>query len=62
VTLHRILVHVVGDLARHAGQADVMREQCDGAVGLLRESTNVPGDHDWPAYVTKLTKLADRFG
>lgn len=49
-------------LARHAGHADLMREQHDGAVGLRQQNANIPDDYDWPAYVTKLTKLADRFG
>ncbi|GAB3332124.1 DinB family protein [Micromonospora halotolerans] len=62
VTLQRIIVHVTCDLARHAGHADIMREQHDAAIGLRRESSNIPDGYDWPAYVTKLTKLADRFG
>ncbi|MEV1287023.1 DinB family protein [Micromonospora sp. NPDC049679] len=62
VTLHRIIIHVTCDLARHAGHADLMREQHDGSIGWQRENTNIPHDYDWPAYVTKLTKLADRFG
>ncbi|PZG23810.1 hypothetical protein C1I95_02730 [Micromonospora craterilacus] len=62
VTLHRIIIHVTTDLARHAGHADIMREQHDRAIGLRRENSGVPHDYDWPAYVTKLTKLADRFG
>ena len=62
VTLQRIIIHVTCDVARHAGQADIMREQHDSAIGLRRENTNIPDDYDWPAYVTKLTKLADRFG
>jgi hypothetical protein len=53
---------VIYDVARHAGQADIMREQHDGAIGWQRQNTNLPDDYDWPAYVTKLTKLADRFG
>lgn len=61
VTLQRIMVHVTYDLARHAGQADIMREQHDKAVGWQPASTNVPDDYDWPAYVAKLTALADRF-
>ncbi|MFY1669941.1 DinB family protein [Plantactinospora sp. WMMB334] len=61
VTLQRIIVHVICDLARHAGHADIMREQHDMAIGLRPENTNIPDDYDWPAYVTKLTKLADRF-
>ena len=62
VTLHRIIVHVGYDLARHAGHADIMREQHDRAIGRQRDNTNLPDNYDWPAYVAKLTKLADRFG
>jgi uncharacterized damage-inducible protein DinB len=60
VTLQRIIVHVTTDLARHAGHADILREQIDGAVGLRRPGDNIP-DVDWPAYVAKLAVLADRF-
>ena len=34
VTLHRVLVHVLADLTRHAGHADILREDIDGAAGL----------------------------
>jgi uncharacterized damage-inducible protein DinB len=61
VTLQHIIVRVIYDLARHAGQADIMREQHDGAIGWQPENTNVPNDYDWPAYVAKLTKIADQF-
>lgn len=61
MALHRIIVHVIYDLSRHAGQADLMREQHDGAVGWQRGNSNVPDGYDWPAYVDKLTALADRF-
>lgn len=62
VTLQRIIVHVIYDLARHAGHADIMRESHDGAIGWQRENTNIPDDYDWPAYVAKLTALADESG
>lgn len=62
VTLHQIIIHVICDLTRHAGHADIMREQHDGAVGCQQENTNIPDGYDWAAYVAKLTKLADRFG
>ena len=61
VTLQLIMVHVIYDLARHGGHADIMREQEDGAVGWERENSNIPDGYDWPAYVTRLTQLADRF-
>ncbi len=60
VTLGQILVHVIDDLARHAGHADILREQADGAVGLMSTGDNVP-ELDFAAYVERLTALADRF-
>ncbi len=38
VTLHRILVHMCVETARHAGHADILRELIDGRAG------NGPGD------------------
>jgi Protein of unknown function (DUF664) len=60
VTLQRVIVHVTSDLARHAGHADILREQIDAAVGLTAGRPNIP-ELDWPAYVAKLTDLAERF-
>lgn len=60
VTLQQIIVHVTCDLTRHVGQADILREQHDGAIGLHLGNTNVP-DCDWSAYVARLTDLAQRF-
>ena len=34
VSLARILVHVISDTTRHAGHADILREQIDGATEL----------------------------
>jgi hypothetical protein len=62
VTLQRIITHVTYDLARHAGQADIIREQHDAAVGWQPDNSNVPDGYDWAAYVARLTDLADRFG
>ncbi|MFY1681900.1 DinB family protein [Micromonospora sp. WMMD730] len=61
VTLHQIIIHVTCDLARHAGHADILREQHDATVGWRRENPQVIDDREWPAYVAKLTALADRF-
>lgn len=60
VTLHEIMVHKTVDLQRHAGHADIVREQIDGSAGLLRQNSNLPAGMDWPAYVTKLTTIAER--
>jgi hypothetical protein len=61
VPLHLVLVHVLADLTRHAGHADLLREQADGAAGLRSASTNLPDGVDWPAYVARLEAVADRF-
>ena len=60
VSLHRIIVHVISDTTRHAGHADILREDIDGAAGLKVSSTNLP-DVDWAAYVDRLTRVAEQF-
>lgn len=60
VTLHRPLVHMATETHRHAGQADILRETIDGAVGLLPQAPNLP-DVDaewWPAYVARVEEAA----
>ena len=61
VSLERVIVHVIVDLARHVGHADIVREGVDGAVGLRVGASNLPDDPDWPAHVARLTALAERF-
>ena len=48
VSLHRALVHVVVEVYRHAGHADILRELIDGAVGANPRSSNLPPrDEAW---------------
>lgn len=48
VTLHSVLVHVLAETARHAGHADILREQLDGSTGFRPDNTNVPAhDEQW---------------
>ncbi|MCC8482512.1 DinB family protein [Streptomyces globisporus] len=60
VTLHQILVHVISDLQRHAGHADIVRELVDGAVGLRSGNENMPsGDRAWwEGYRQRLERAA----
>jgi uncharacterized damage-inducible protein DinB len=60
VTLHRILLHMVAETNRHGGQADILRESIDGAVGLRPDNDNMaPGDETWWAdYRDKLERIA----
>jgi uncharacterized damage-inducible protein DinB len=45
-TLHTLLVHVLAEVSRHLGHADVLREGLDGAAGLRREVSNLTRDGD----------------
>jgi uncharacterized damage-inducible protein DinB len=59
-TLHRILVHMIAETDRHAGQADIVRELVDGTVGLRKGGDNrVPGDQSWwDGYRNRLERVA----
>ncbi len=59
VTLHQIMVHKTADLQRHAGHADILREQLDGSVGLLPGHSNVPDTIDWTAHTHRLRVIAE---
>ena len=61
VTLEHVCMHVLVDLVRHVGQADILREEIDGAVGLNPAGTNVPEGYDWPGYREKLVRIAETF-
>ncbi|MFI7341143.1 DinB family protein [Streptomyces sp. NPDC050085] len=60
VTLHHVLVRVLGDTQRHAGHADILREGLDGAAGWLVNNDSL-GTHD-PAerleYHDRLERIA----
>ncbi|TQS40130.1 DinB family protein [Cryptosporangium phraense] len=63
VSLHQILVHVIADLHRHAGHADIVRELIDGSVGMRSEGDNLPDvDREWWAgYRARLEDVARSF-
>jgi len=64
VTLHQILVHMVAETHRHAGQADIVRELIDGVVGLNSAGDNLPpGDRAWwESYRTRVERAAQEAG
>lgn len=63
VTLFQILIHLSSDVFRHVGHADIVREQIDGAIGMLPNKRNLPGftTGDWSAYRANLQQIADSF-
>jgi Protein of unknown function (DUF664) len=61
--LLRLVVHVIVEANRHAGQADIVRELIDGSAGFSRDFTGLP-DFDateWPRYVETLEGIATQF-
>ncbi len=60
VTLHKILVHMIAETDRHAGQADIVRELIDGSAGLREGNDNMaPGDKAWwEDYRSRLEQVA----
>jgi hypothetical protein len=64
LSLHQALVHVLTDLYRHAGHADILRELIDGAVGAGRRwSNHPPGDEAWwTDYRNKVEAAAHQAG
>ena len=43
VQLFNVMVHVVTETNRHAGHADILREQLDGSVGTEADTTPLHG-------------------
>jgi Protein of unknown function (DUF664) len=60
VKLFNIMVHVLSDATRHAGHADILREQLDGAVGVNAESAALDGRDSafWEARCAQIEQAA----
>ena len=60
VNLFDILVHMLAETSRHAGHADILREELDGAVGTNAESMSLR-QHDaafWEEQRAKIERAA----
>jgi hypothetical protein len=58
--LFNILVHVISETNRHAGHADILREQLDGAAAIAADNPNLP-KHDatwWESYYAQVERAA----
>ena len=60
VTLQQVLVHMVAEVSRHAGQVDVLREGIDGRTGMQSDDSNMPeyDEATWVAYRDKVEQAA----
>jgi uncharacterized damage-inducible protein DinB len=62
VTLQLLLVHLVTEINRHAGHADILRELIDGGVGHRADRDNMGVPDDLAAYRTRLEEIARSAG
>lgn len=62
VTLHRILVHMAYETARHAGHADIVREMLDGLAGDGDGNLADRTPDQWVAWREHLVEVAERAG
>ena len=64
VTLFAVLVHLLAETTRHAGHADILREEVDGAVGTDAEAMAEP-QHDaafWAEHRATIERVARAVG
>ena len=64
VMLFNALVHVLTETHRHAGHADILREQLDGTIGFEADSP-VPDGRDaayWVDHRAKVEQAAEAAG
>jgi hypothetical protein len=61
VKLFNVMVHVLTETNRHAGHADILREQLDGAVGSAAWNTALQerGTAFWEAHCAKIERAAE---
>ncbi len=57
-----MLVHVLADITRHAGHADILRETVDGVADLRTRGDNLPSTDPafWAAHVARRGRRARR--
>lgn len=61
-TLRQLILRMIGETARHAGHADIVRELIDGRGGRFAGDPSFPTDADaqfWQEYVERIRKAAD---
>jgi uncharacterized damage-inducible protein DinB len=62
VTLHRVLVHMAYETARHAGHADIVREMLDGLAGDGDGNLAVKTADEWVEWRERLVEIAEQSG
>ncbi|MFF7092454.1 DinB family protein [Streptomyces rubradiris] len=58
VKLFNIMVHMLTETSRHAGHADILREQLDGSTGTARSAAPQQDAAYWEAHRTRIERAA----
>jgi hypothetical protein len=58
VVLFNVLVHMLTETSRHAGQADILREQLDGAAGTADSNLSERDTDWWENYRARVERAA----
>jgi hypothetical protein len=55
-----VIVHMIAEMERHAGHADIVRELIDGSIGTRAAHSNLPGVDKawWAAHYEKIEQTA----
>jgi hypothetical protein len=63
VKLLVILVHVLTETSRHAGHADILREQLDGSIGGIAQHSESQRDDEafWVARCAEIERAAAHY-
>ena len=62
VKLFNVIIHILNETTRHAGHADILREQLDGRTGGVRDAAYVERAADWAAHRSRIEQAARRAG
>lgn len=59
-TVEHLIVHMIAETSRHAGQLDIVRELLDGQVGLREQALNLPSysSAQWKEQYSHLQQLS----
>lgn len=59
-TVEHLIVHMIAETSRHAGQLDIVRELLDGQVGLREQALNLPSysSAQWQEQYSHLQQLS----
>lgn len=58
--LGNVMTHMIAEMERHAGQADIIRELIDGSAGIRPGAAGIPPEDEawWAAYREKVEQAA----